>query len=342
MSKDDTWFLKGIAILLLLYHHIPIDTDLGYIFRSGARVCVWIFVFITAYGFTLQLQDGYDNKPVRFIIKRLLLLYSQMWFFYLFNLIVNFAWNDSLIDYFKSSVFNLPLDMLGLYSIFGKPEIASYWYVNFLIVVIVLFPLLYYLAKWTAWFSIPIVALTTQLIPYKMEFIHGGQLNYYLLIVMLGILFAQKKIFERLARFKKKKEFLVFAFSSILFSVLLVFRYILLPYTEEKWYLNMGPLSTAMAMMIVLFVYLYRTDGKVSKLIQKLGTHSGNIFFIHWFFYHSLYRFFKISNSLVAFAGCLAYCLLVSILVEFIKKKFDYSQRIRKGIKLLLKEDTNQ
>ena len=339
MSKDDTWFLKGVAILLLLYHHLPFDTDWGFVPKSGARVCVWIFIFISAYGFSLQMKNKYEKKPVRFILKRWLLLYTQMWFFYLFNLTVHIIWDHSLIDYFKSSVFNLPLDMLGLYSLFGKPEIASYWYVNFLIIVIILFPLLYYLAKWTSWFSIPIVVLVTQLIPYKMEFIHGGQLNYYLVIVMIGILFAQRSVFEKLERFKHKKDFIVTVGSLVLLSVLLVVRYILLPHTTDKWYLSIGPVSTLMALIIVVFVYLCRTDGKISKLIQKLGTHSGNIFFIHWFFYNYLIYVLKIGIPVLGFVCCFAYCLSISLLVEFIKKKTDYNNRIRKGLKILLREE---
>ena len=201
-----------------------------------------------------------------------------------------------------------------------------------------LFPLLYYLAKWTSWFSIPIVVLVTQLIPYKMEFIHGGQLNYYLLVVMAGILFAQKNVFEKLERFKHKKDFIVTLCCLVLLSVLMVVRYILLPYTTEKWYLSIGPVSTVMALIIIFFVYLCRTDGKISKLVQKLGTHSGNIFFIHWFFYNYLLHVLNIKIPVIGFAGCFAYCLSISILVEFIKKKTGYKEKVRKGLKVLLRE----
>ena len=103
MSKEDTKFLKGIAIILLLYHHDPFYSDYGFFLQSGARVCVWLFIFISAYGFTLQMKEGYEKKPVRFVIKRILLLYAQMWFFYLFNLTMSIIWDPGLIGYFKSS-----------------------------------------------------------------------------------------------------------------------------------------------------------------------------------------------------------------------------------------------
>ena len=338
MSKEDTKFLKGIAIILLLYHHDPFYSDYGFFLQSGARVCVWLFIFISAYGFTLQMKEGYEKKPVRFVIKRILLLYAQMWFFYLFNLTMSIIWDPGLIGYFKSSVFNLPIDMLGLYNLFGKPEIASYWYLNFLIVVIAVFPLLYYLAKWTSWFSIPIVILVTQICPYKMTFVHGGQLNYYLLMVMVGILFAQYNVIDRLKKIRQNKDFLIVTLSTVLISVLLVVRYILLPFIEEKWYLGIGPVSTVIALNIIILVCFYRKEGKINVVMKKLGDHSGNIFYIHWFFYNYLRIVLKINNGILCFLLCMAYCLLISWFVEFVKKKTGYNERVRKGLKLMLRE----
>ena len=60
---------KGIAICLLLFHHLFYSADRiaanGVVFRfleqeqvmslaTGARICVWIFAFLSAYGLTKQ------------------------------------------------------------------------------------------------------------------------------------------------------------------------------------------------------------------------------------------------------------------------------------------------
>lgn len=338
MSKEDSLFLKGIAILLLLFHHNPVDSVFGEILQSGARVCVWIFAFISAYGFTVQMRSKYEKKPFHFIFKRIILLYSQMWFFYLFNLITEIILFPKVVDYFKLSVFNLPIDMLCIPDLFGKLEIGSYWYVNFLLVVIALFPLLYLLAKKTSWFSIPILILVTALCPYKLNFTHGGQLNYYLLIVLLGILFAQKNVFEALSKFKQKKIWLVLISGLVLIAGLLILRNMFLPQVTGKWYFSFGPFSTAITVIIVLMVYLCRTGGKICEIVQKLGKHSGNMYFSQGFFFNVLFFALPVENEFLSFFVCLIYTLAISLLVEIVKKNLKYDERLRNLLKKILKE----
>ena len=339
MSKDDTYFLKGLAIILLLFHHNPFDSDLFYFLKAGARICVWIFIFISAYGFTLQMKAGYEKKPIRYAIKRIILLYSEMWFFYLYKLAVIVLSDQSALPYFRSSVLNLPIDMLALSILFGKPLIAADWYVNYLLITIAVFPLLYFLARKTSWFSIPAVVILTLICPYKMTFEYGGQFNYYILMVMLGILFAQNSVFERLAKYKHKNEFWVLLIGLILCLVLVLARYILVPLHERKWYLSYGPISVLLATVIILMVFLLRKDGKINELLHKLGRHSGNMYFCHGVFYNVFLHLLNIKNGYISFFACFAYSLLFSILVELIKKKTDYNKRIRQGIKILLREE---
>jgi len=330
MSKEDSRFLKGIAILLLLFHHNPFNSVFGEVFQSGARVCVWIFAFVTAYGFSIQFKEKYERKPFHFFFKRVVILYSLMWFYYLFNLVTEIIlYPQGILKYFSMSVINLPVDMLNVPSLFGKIEIASYWYVNFVIVIILFFPILYFIAKKTSWFSIPILVLFTQLCPYKMSFVHGGQLNYYLLIVLLGILFAQNNVFEHLARFKNKMSWLVITLGAVMLVPLLILRFVFLPQHESVWYLSIGPFSTAITVIIVMMVYLCRTESIASKVIMKLGEHSGNIYFCQGFFFNILVHGLNINNRFISFFSCLAYTLAISLLVEYIKKKTNYNYKVR-------------
>ncbi|SEV95650.1 Peptidoglycan/LPS O-acetylase OafA/YrhL, contains acyltransferase and SGNH-hydrolase domains [Ruminococcaceae bacterium KH2T8] len=304
-------------------------------------VCVWIFLFITSYGYTLQMKAGYETKPLRFIVKRIILLYSEMWFFYLYNFIVIILFKPSALPYFLSSPINIPIDMLAVSNLFGKPLIVAEWYVNFLLIVIVVFPLLYFLVKKTTWFSLPIIILITMLCPYKMSFQYGGQFNYYLLMIVVGILFAQNSIFEKLARFKHQKEILVLISGLLLILNLLVVRYFLLCHDFEKeWYLSYGPVSTLMGIIIVIMVFLLRGEGKIQMLLQKLGKHSGNMFFTHIVFYNIFVRLLGIYNEIGSFFLCFAYSLSLSLFVEFVKKKTDYNNRIRNGLKRLLRENS--
>lgn len=94
-SKNDTARVKGIAILMLLFHHLFYNPKLieqrEIVFHFvpqekitavaiGARICVWIFVFLSAYGLASQyrncIQDtarGADNSQL--LCKKMALAY---------------------------------------------------------------------------------------------------------------------------------------------------------------------------------------------------------------------------------------------------------------------------
>ena len=75
-SKKDTNIVKGVAILAMLFHHCYV-TEVSFKahgvsfapFSKGtvvslalwSKVCVGIFVFLSAYGITLALKRLYDN-----------------------------------------------------------------------------------------------------------------------------------------------------------------------------------------------------------------------------------------------------------------------------------------
>ena len=103
-DKTETGKVKGIAICLLLFHHLfysqaRVDAG-GVVFRwlpqslvmslaTGARVCVPIFVFLSAYGLTVQYGKLGDAPSRRdrliFMKKHWLSLMKPYWFIYILN-----------------------------------------------------------------------------------------------------------------------------------------------------------------------------------------------------------------------------------------------------------------
>lgn len=76
-SKNETLKAKGIAILLLLFHHLFYDSerieqsgvqflifqqDIVQQIAVAARICVWIFVFLSAYGLTYQYVNRKEDS----------------------------------------------------------------------------------------------------------------------------------------------------------------------------------------------------------------------------------------------------------------------------------------
>ena len=80
-SKKDTNIIKGIAILFLMFHHCFLSGDryrnlqvvfspfsesiVNYI-AAFLKICVPIFVFLTAYGITISLKKQYQLSKLKY------------------------------------------------------------------------------------------------------------------------------------------------------------------------------------------------------------------------------------------------------------------------------------
>lgn len=89
-TKEDTARAKGVGILLLMFHHLFYNPNFienhGMEFwlipknviqpiAVGARVCVWIFVFLSVYGLTIQYEAARGRETtLQFYVKRWLSL----------------------------------------------------------------------------------------------------------------------------------------------------------------------------------------------------------------------------------------------------------------------------
>ncbi len=76
-ERNDTLQLKGIAIIMMLFHHLfgrealfknyaisffPLNKEFVVNMSLSFKICVSIFVFITGYGLTLSLKKLYEGK----------------------------------------------------------------------------------------------------------------------------------------------------------------------------------------------------------------------------------------------------------------------------------------
>lgn len=91
ISKQQTAFIKGVAILMMLFHHLfafpaRLDPSIVVIHLSErihieqqiaafCRICVPVFLFLSGYGFALS-----KGKSIGGLVKKALSLYSQVWF----------------------------------------------------------------------------------------------------------------------------------------------------------------------------------------------------------------------------------------------------------------------
>ena len=163
-TKAETARVKGIGILLLLFHHLFYNVDfvektkMEFLFLSEdriqpvavmERVCVWLFVFLSAYGLSLQYQKrggANSESTLQFLIRRWFSLMKAFWPVYVF-------------------VF------------FG------YWCLAQIIVLLI--PLIDSLCERLGMAVVPIGFLLPQFIPDSIHSKYGGSyLNYFLVILL--------------------------------------------------------------------------------------------------------------------------------------------------------------
>ena len=98
--------MKGVAILLLLFHHLFYNQEKSIargmefsmipyryiqIAAVSARICVWMFVFLSAYGLVYQYRKHKEEQTaLQFIIKHWFSLMKGYWFVYLCVFVGNF------------------------------------------------------------------------------------------------------------------------------------------------------------------------------------------------------------------------------------------------------------
>lgn len=333
-EKRDTLVVKGIAILLMLFYHLfeskellttlnvdhrPFSQDSFLMLSGFGNICVALFVFLSAYGITRGLsaeeaEGAYDlSSSLREAWRRCLKLIGS---FALMYVSVNLLW-FSYFDYEKlygsgwqGGMFGL-LDMLGLAQVFGTPTLnMTWWYMETALVIIFLIPLIYPAVKRAGRYLIVPALLLPSVISLD------GDMSRYYLVMLLGTVAAHERWLEKLLAWKLKK-----CWKALLEMALLVLavpvRQNFMVHTYFLWILD-GPIALLLCWFAAEF--LAGIPG-LSHVLAFLGRYSMNMFFVHTFFYMSLFRKFIYSFRYAGFIFIVltGVSLLYSIVLELIK-----------------------
>jgi len=201
ISKDETLMLKGVALILLLMHHLfyaspELYDDIcvagyGLVHMIGlnSKLCVAVFVFLSGYG--LAAGNPADSFKLRLFFKhRFTKLFSNFWFIWLVFVPVGFVF----FDYTLSSVYGenfqimkLIAQFFGLQYFFGYHGLnATWWFMSCIILLYLLFPVINKLSNNGL--------IVTAVFAFAMQFIDIPYLEsicapvrYYLLTFILGV-----------------------------------------------------------------------------------------------------------------------------------------------------------
>ena len=329
MTKRDSASLKGVAIVLMLIHHLFGEKywqsfDMTTIFlsqknwiflSSTGKICVAIFVFISAFGMTKSLSRITTKTDTReYITRRYIKVIMPFLFIYLLSAILAVCTNRWVEVYgadWKITGYYVLLDALGLASVLGTPTLnVTWWYMSYAVLLIVLIPLI---NKIIDKFGAVAGIIAGILIPIFMNLQTYNTLLLYMLPVCLGVICARTDIFDKMKELSKLRQSVLYV---VLFITLGSTVYIRFHY--GCYWLVDGVISFAIVPIIMLFSKL----PVIPNVFAFLGKHSMNIFLTHTFifYYYLKEQLYSCKYPIVILLVLLLSSLLISIAIEAIKK----------------------
>ena len=352
-SKADTQVVKGIAILLLMWHHcflkgrfesfnisfFPLSTQTVTNIASFFKISVSLFAFVSGYGLFIQLKKLFEDNRIEplscfiFTVKRYLRTFSGYWF------VVVLVWSvTALLDgnpyriYFGEGtvlgLWYMFIDFIGLGRLFDTPMmIATWWYMSAAFVFIIVAPLLFAtFRKFGTVFCFAVMFIIPRISGVKYP--GGTEPITFLPAFMVGMAFAKHGVFERISSIidnSRKKTCGAMIISCL--AVLLCYYMAMHFKVDKYWDLNYGLFVSA----YISFIWLtFRKLTFISKVLGFFGKHSANVFLIHNFIRVTyLEKFIYSRGHFILIMGVLfGISLVLSLLIELFKNVIGYNKHI--------------
>ena len=368
-TKEHTMQMKGIAIIILLFHHCflnaqrwatvpyeklattkgwgyypisfaPFSSHTIQYLASFSKICVAMFVFMTGYGMWVSYESQKKKTTMsNYIKKRMVTLMTGFLIIFVVTEILAIPTGRFIEVYghdFRSVVYMI-IDALGLAKLLGTPLFClTWWYMSLAIVLIMIFPFVHSIMEKYQW----IVVVASIIVPRACGFGQSTDLFRYLLAYTLGMYFAQHDL---LARIKEKfmEQNVVGKLLSLIVS--LIGLAVIIKCRQNAWigwkYLDFW--DGFAAMYVIVLSYIYILNGKwIVKGLGFLGKHSMNIFVIHSFYRDVFFHKFTYSfyYAWLDYIVLMAISLVTSIVLEWFKKLIRYEKFIDWVKRLVTKE----
>lgn len=368
-TKEHTMQMKGIAIIILLFHHCflnaqrwatvpyeklattkgwgyypisfaPFSSHTIQYLASFSKICVAMFVFMTGYGMWVSYESQKKKTTMsNYIKKRMVTLMTGFLIIFVVTEILAIPTGRFIEVYghdFRSVVYMI-IDVLGLAKLLGTPLFClTWWYMSLAIVLIMIFPFVHSIMEKYQW----VVVVASIIVPRACGFGQSTDLFRYLLAYTLGMYFAQHDL---LARIKEKFMEQNVAGKLLSLIVSLIGLAVIIKCRQNAWigwkYLDFWDGFAAMYMIVISYIYIL--NGKwIVKGLGFLGKHSMNIFLIHSFYRDVFFHEFTYSfyYAWLDYIVLMAISLVTSIVLEWFKKLIRYEKFIDWVKRLVTKE----
>ena len=368
-TKEHTMQMKGIAIIILLFHHCflnaqrwatvpyeklattkgwgyypisfaPFSSHTIQYLASFSKICVAMFVFMTGYGMWVSYESQKKKTTMsNYIKKRMVTLMTGFLIIFVVTEILAIPTGRFIEVYghdFRSVVYMI-IDALGLAKLLGTPLFClTWWYMSLAIVLIMIFPFVHSMMEKYQW----IVVVASIIVPRACGFGQSTDLFRYLLAYTLGMYFAQHDL---LARIKERFMEQNMAGKLLFLIVSLIGLAVIIKCRQNAWigwkYLDFW--DGFAAMYVIVISYIYILNGKwIVKGLGFLGKHSMNIFLIHSFYRDVFFHEFTYSfyYAWLDYIVLMVISLVTSIVLEWFKKLIRYEKFIDWVKRLVTKE----
>ena len=368
-TKEHTMQMKGIAIIILLFHHCflnaqrwatvpyeklattkgwgyypisfaPFSSHTIQYLASFSKICVAMFVFMTGYGMWVSYESQKKKTTMsNYIKKRMVTLMTGFLIIFVVTEILAIPTGRFIEVYghdFRSVVYMI-IDALGLAKLLGTPLFClTWWYMSLAIVLIMIFPFVHSIMEKYQW----VVVVASIIVPRACGFGQSTDLFRYLLAYTLGMYFPQHDL---LARIKEKFMEQNVAGKLLSLIVSLIGLAVIIKCRQNAWigwkYLDFW--DGFAAMYVIVISYIYILNGKwIVKGLGFLGKHSMNIFLIHSFYRDVFFHEFTYSfyYAWLDYIVLMAISLVTSIVLEWFKKLIRYEKFIDWVKRLVTKE----
>lgn len=351
-SKTESMCLKGIAIIMMMFHHCyrsvdrfedyyvdfePFTMEFIVNISDYFKICVSIFAFITGYGLYLSLRKrcGSAQEIEEWIYKRLIKTMAGFWLVYILVFVVTqiYAGYPISIYFIKGGVrgcIYALIDFLGLAFFFSTPTlVGTWWYMSAAIVFVILMPIF---VKWRSKLGYTTLFLVVMAIPRLMGNGYPGGVSVmsFLTPLIMGMVFAEYDIFDKLKKLRTVKnrmldEILQFVISTFILvaSIIIWWRFA----RDVVWEYHLG----LAAIIAIIYCWKYIIPIPVVKdILRFFGKHSMNIFLVHSFIRYVFFEKFiyGFEQFLLIVTVLFSISLVISIVIEFVKKIIRYDRFI--------------
>lgn len=348
-DKNESLKIKGIAIMLMLYHHsfrlerlfdgfavsfAPLQATNVVNMAYASKICVSMFTFISGYGL-YQSYKATSKTAQRWIYERYVKTFSGYWFVWVFAFVSCQIINGRSVRLFFSEgiikgITYIALNFLGLDSFFNTPsQDPVWWYMGAALVFIMLTPLIYKCKDNLFFVLIAVIILPRAILGHDGSVVRASGTSAFAFLspFVSGAIFSRYNLFDWWMN-KGDKELPIKAFKFVFELWCIVFLYKMYHNLDRSifWEIHYGLFPMVCIVFLVEFVIPLKW---LAKPLMFLGKHSMNMYLIHAFLLLYCKRFlYSWKHFILITLMFLAMSVLLSVIIEFIKRRMQYQKLI--------------